>query len=395
MPSRNIDIAILGGGLAGGLIALALAKLRPDLNLAVIEQGDSFGGNHVWSFFASDVAPADAWLIEPLIAARWADYEVRFPQLSRTLTTPYRSCTSELLDEALRAALPAEALMTGVAVVSASQTSVTLANQQVVSVGGVIDVRGASGMPHLLGGWQKFAGQMIRTQQPHGLVRPIVMDATVAQEDGYRFVYCLPFSPHEVFVEDTYYADGPALDLPRLRSNIKAYCAAQGWTIAEVSREEAGVLPVIAAGDFERFWGDDATAPGRAGVRAALVHPLTSYSLADAVRFAVHLAEMRDVSGAALARASYDWASAHWRRGRYDRMLTTMLFAAARPEQRYRVLQRFYGLSQGLLERFYAGRMTLADRARVLVGKPPVPISAALKSLAGRGHPLAKLESPR
>ena len=395
MPAPTIDIAILGGGLAGGLIALALARQRPELRLALIEQGPSFGGNHIWSFFGSDVAPGHRWLVEPLIAARWAGYDVRFPALRRTLGTAYHSCTSELLDAALRAALPAAALMTGVAVASATQSQVTLVDGTVLEAGGVIDARGAAGSPHLVGGWQKFAGQMLRLEAPHGLARPIVMDATVAQEDGYRFVYCLPFSDHEVFVEDTYYADGPALDLARLRGNIAAYARAHGWTIAEVLREEAGVLPVIAGGDFAAFWGDDATAPARAGVRAALVHPLTSYSLPQAVRFAAHIASLGDVSGACLARASYEAASAQWRRGRYERMLTTMLFGAAAPERRYRVLQRFYGLSQSLIERFYAGRMTLADRARVLLGKPPVPIGAAVKSLAGHGRPLARLEAPQ
>ena len=38
------------------------------------------------------------------------------------------------------------------------------------------------------------------------------MDATVEQQDGYRFVYCLPFTSTSVFVEDTYYQDTPMLD---------------------------------------------------------------------------------------------------------------------------------------------------------------------------------------
>ncbi|MFX8875712.1 lycopene cyclase family protein, partial [Acinetobacter baumannii] len=51
MTGHDCDIAILGGGLAGGLIALALAKARPDLSLRLIERGPTLGGNHVWSVF--------------------------------------------------------------------------------------------------------------------------------------------------------------------------------------------------------------------------------------------------------------------------------------------------------------------------------------------------------
>jgi len=66
--------------------------------------------------------------------------------------------------------------------------------------------------------------------------------------------------------------------------------------------------------------------------------------------------------------------------------LNRMLFRAARPDQRYRVLERFYRLPQPLIERFYAGETTLADKARILSGKPPVPIGAALTCLVERGH---------
>ncbi|HMO68788.1 MAG TPA: lycopene cyclase family protein, partial [Novosphingobium sp.] len=126
---------------------------------------------------------------------------------------------------------------------------------------------------------------------------------------------------------------------------------------------------------------------------AALVHPLTGYSLPEAVRFALHIGRLKDLSGTNLARASERWARAHWQRGGYYRMLTRMLFAAARPDQRYRVLERFYRLPGPLIERFYAGRSTWADRLRVLAGKPPVPLFAALSSL-GPGARLSPLELP-
>jgi lycopene beta-cyclase len=63
-----------------------------------------------------------------------------------------------------------------------------------------------------------------------------------------------------------------------------------------------------------------------------------------------------------------------------------MLFGAAAPAERYRVLQRFYALDAQLIERFYAAGSTLGDKARILSGKPPVPVGEAL-SAAIKIHP--------
>ena len=150
-------------------------------------------------------------------------------------------------------------------------------------------------------------------------------------------------------------------------------------------------MPVIAQVDFAAFWQAMAGDAARVGSRAAMVHPLTSYSLPDAVRTASDIAALRDLSGAALEQWSYDRAAAHWRQGRFYRMLTKMLFSAAEPSRRYRILERFYRLPEALIERFYAGRSTPADAARILAGKPPVPLGAAMAALAGGGRPLDDL----
>ncbi|WP_395327983.1 lycopene beta-cyclase CrtY [Novosphingobium sp. BL-8H] len=392
MELRTCNLAILGGGLAGSLIALAMARHRPELRVLLIERGAALGGDHVWSFFESDLAPAERELVTPLVARRWPGYDVHFPGFSRRLSTTYASVTSRNLDAVTRAALPEAAVLTGAEVRHATPNSVTLADGGQIAADAVIDARGAHGLPHMAGGWQKFAGQMLRTARPHGLERPVVMDARVEQADGYRFVYALPFSANEIFLEDTYYSDTPTLDLPLLRDRIGAYARQAGWQVAAVDYEETGVLPVIAEGDFEAFWSaTDSPEMARAGVRAALVHPLTSYSLPDAARFAHHLTTLDKLSGNSLGRVSHAWAANHWRGGRYYRMLTRMLFAAAPPGARWRVLERFYRLPEPLVERFYAGRSTLADRARLLIGRPPVPLGAALASLSGGGRPLADL----
>ena len=50
------------------------------------------------------------------------------------------------------------------------------------------------------------------------------------------------------------------------------------------------------------------------------------------------------------------------------------------------MLERFYRLPTPLIERFYAGEATLADKVRILCGKPPVPIGAALRCIREKGH---------
>jgi len=384
MEDLATDIAVLGGGLAGGLIALALAKFRPELRVVIVERGERLGGNHVWSFFATDLPKDGATLVDPLVVARWDDYEVRFPEGRRHLRTPYNSITSERLDTAVRTAIPTEAVLCGCDIMHLTADRITLRDGREIRAGAVIDARGSAGLPHMAGGWQKFLGQRIRTTAPHGLDRPVVMDGTVAQLDGYRFVYCLPFSANEIFVEDTYYSDSSEVDAALLRYRIDEYCTDAGWHLAEILGEECGVLPVVGSGDWAAFRAGYET-PGvtLAGVRAGLLHPLTGYSFPSALAFALDLARLHDVDGHALAVWSQKWAAQHWRGGAFYRMLTKMLFAAAEPDLRYLMLQRFYRLDSALIERFYAGESKFSDQLRLLSGKPPVPFLKAVATVIG------------
>jgi lycopene beta-cyclase len=372
----DCDLAIIGGGLAGGLIALAFAALRPEVRLLLVEQGEQVGGNHIWSFFDGDVAPKDRWLVDPLVAHRWPQgHGVRFPGFERRLATPYNSVETVQFAVHLGRVL-GDHLLTGAEVTALSPRGVTLADGRTIGAGAVIDARGAGDLSALRCGWQKFVGHALRCDAPHGIDRPIIMDATVAQQDGYRFVYLLPWDDRTIFVEDTYYSDRPDLDVPMLDARIADYARARGWR-ADVVHREQGVLPVVHGGDFDLYWPKhDPVA--RAGVRAGLFQPMTGYSLPDAVRFALWLADQPLDNLAPRTRA---YAAAHWRRGGYYRLLGRMLFGAAQPDQRWRIFARFYRLRPALIQRFYAGRSTVADRIRILCGKPPVPIRGAMRTM--------------
>ena len=383
MSGARIHLLILGGGLAGGIAALALAKRCPELRISIVERDATLGGNHLWSFFASDVERDDLDILEPLIERRWPGYDVRFPDHRRTLRTAYHSMTSERLDRAVRAALGNEAIVHG-DVVEAWPTYVKLADGRKIEADAVIDMRGLCATPEGVEcGAQKFVGRMMRVVGGHGVERPVVMDATVSQTDGYRFVYLLPFSETDIFVEDTYYRTDMALDIETLATRIDHYCQLQGWDAEPAGRMETGVLPVVTGGDPDIFWRKDSPV-ARGGVRAGLFHHLTSYSVPDAMRFANWLCNVMPLDGDALAKRSRSYAVRHWKEQRFDRMLARMLFNAAEPAERYRVLQRFYRLPSSLIERFYAGRTTVADRLRILAGKPPVPITRAVRAILGK-----------
>jgi lycopene beta-cyclase len=380
---RQCDLAIVGGGLAGGLIALALAKRRPEARVLLIEDGETLGGNHVWSFFEGDIAPADRPLVVPLVAHWWDGYHAIFPGLRRKLGARYHAITSERFDQVLRAALPAERVLTGRKAIGVGARSVVLADGTRIEADGVIDARGPGDLSTLECGWQKFLGRELRLAAPHGLARPVVMDATVEQADGYRFVYLLPFGTDRMFVEDTYYSDTPDIDRALLAGRIAAYAAGRGWQVESAEREETGVLPVVLGGDFEAYWRSGGANVAKAGVRAGLFHPTTGYSLPDAVRTASLVAGLDDWSSPGLHDLLHVFARKTWEERGFYRLLDRMLFRAAEPGERWRVLRRFYALDESLVGRFYAGQSTFGDKARVLMGRPPVPIGRALKAIAG------------
>ncbi|MDH2325477.1 lycopene beta-cyclase CrtY [Cereibacter sp. SYSU M97828] len=356
------DIVFVGAGLAARIAALRLAALPKPPRVLMVDPSPP--QNHTWSFHEHDITPQDRRWLSPAIAHEWPGQDVRFPGHSRTLRAGYATITPT--------SLPATNLL--------RETVTHIAPDHVIAghridAQCVIDARGFSPHPALEIGFQKFLGQEVELAAPHGLTLPVIMDATVPQEGGYRFVYLLPFSPTRLLIEDTRYADTPGLE--GLREGVAAYAAAQGWQIRAVLREETGALPIALSFDAAAFW-RDATVPP-IGMRAARFHPVTGYSLPDAVRSANVIAKhWQGNLGAALRE------DAIARDRPFYRLLTRMLFRAADPTDRWRVLERFYRLPEPLIERFYAGNTTQADMARILIGKPPVPILRAIRALPER-----------
>ena len=378
----GVDLVLVGGGLANLLLAWRIADLRPGTSFLLLEQGPTLGGNHTWSYHGTDLDPASRAWVGRLARRSWLGSEVRFPLFTRQLVGSYHSVDSA--DLAARAIHRfGNRILVNATVRSITPSTVEL-DGRVMEAGAVIDGRGWDQTIPMAVGYQRFFGLELRLTAPHGLTTPLLMDATVPQEGGYRFIYVLPFGPDVVLVEDTVYEDQPAPDETRSRRAIERYVAGRGWTVDSELRQERGALPIPLAGRFDDFRMHQVAGVPTIGVRAGLMHPTTGYSLPYAVRTAEVIATAPTLTSAALEGPVAALARATFERQWFLRLLNRLLFRAADPPERYRVLQKFYRLPEPTIARFYGDRLTMIDKVRLLTGRPPLSVRRALHSLAER-----------
>lgn len=364
----NVDYALVGGGLQNGLIALGLLHRRPTARIALIERGPRPGGDHTWCFHAADIEPAARPWVDPLPRHRWPGYSVHFPDRERVLDEPYAMIASADFADAVEAAFadaPHATLICGVSAERVDADGVRLDDGRRITARVVIDARGPD--RHALPaecGYQKFVGLELRLEAPHGLARPVLMEARIPQTDGFRFMYLLPYGPTRLLVEDTYFADGPTLDRDGIERGIVDFVADKGWTIADIERREHGVLPLPFAAPPRPP--EDGVLRG--GYQGGFYHPVTGYSLPAAVRLSAALADASvDEAPRVFARLRREIE----RRQRFGLLLNRAMFAHCPPALRWQLMSRFYRRPAGVIRRFYAMRMTPWDRFLAVAG--PVP----------------------
>ncbi len=373
VPMSRFDYLLVGGGLQSGLLALALRARQPGARIALLERSAALGGNHTWCFHDRDVPPDSRGWLAPLVVHRWPGYRVVFPGLERTISESYSAVTSERLHAVVSSSFvdqPESKLFLATEVRSVHPDRVRLGSGDELEATVVVDARGpVSPADAAPAGYQKFLGLELELGGPHGLDLPILMDATVDQSHGYRFIYVLPLDPRTLLVEDTYFHDSPELAEEQLRSEIRAYAIRRGWEVIGIRREEIGVLPMPWAGAFEA----PQEGPLVAGYRGGWFHPGTGYSFPVALRLADFVASRppTDLFGPDLARL----ARAHRLQRSFAQLLNRLLFRWYPPNVRRFIFERFYRLPEATIGNFYALRLRWRDGCRLLLGRPPPGIS--------------------
>ncbi len=382
MSAGQWDVIFIGGGFAAGLAAYRLHLTRPDIRFLLIEPRASVIDDQTWSFQAvpQDADPSlsgvfadprHSW-IQPLLSGVWDRYEVHFPKIRRVIESSYFSIRSSHFQDYLRQQFP-DSWLVGDEVVSWTDYGVQTKAGRQLSARCVIDSRGWVGEREHPCGYQKFLGLQVRTAQPHGISHPTIMDACLEQEDGFRFMYVLPWSRDELLIEDTHYSDTGDFDPLIYEAKIRAYAAQKGWEIAQILGRERGSLPIPYRGEPR-----PESESCLLGARAGLFHATTGYSVYEAVRAAEEISLLPQLDTTAVRQTIRDLSQRRWREQRFYRRLNNMLFHAIDASKRYQILESFYAHPQDLLARFYSGYTSRADKVRILSRKPPVPLLKGL-----------------
>ena len=159
VKGKRDGLLIAGGGLSGCLAALAMAKARPEIPILLVEEGESFGGSRLWSFFDGDVADEDCWIVDPLVGHRWQGYYVAFPEHSRKLKAGYNAIRSADLDRIVRETLRPDQYRLGTKIAAVRENELLLLGGEKIRADGAIDARGAANLSMLDLGWRKFVGR--------------------------------------------------------------------------------------------------------------------------------------------------------------------------------------------------------------------------------------------
>jgi lycopene beta-cyclase len=363
MPRGARDgVLIAGGGVAGCLAALALARLRPDVPLLIVEERERFGGAGPQLVFADGLEGEARALAEAAADMSWPGLYLAFPGYSRKLKGALASIGGEALHEIMIEALRPDQYRLGTKVVAVRDDALVLDGGETIKAEGALDARGAANLSMLELLYEARTERDVRLKAPHGVDRPVLIDATVPH-GGLGHMQVVPLSDDRLRIADVAVSEAAQSDA-EAAARIEGYMAKRGWRGARTEVERAVSRPLPIGGDFASFWRIGGARVAKLGLRGGFLDPLTGTTAADALRGGVLLAGQREHSGAALHDVFEAAARQAWRK-REPRRAVNAAIAQGSAEARRALRERLYALDAGTVTRFLAERTGLTDRLRV------------------------------
>lgn len=359
---RRQGILIAGGGVAGSLAALALARSRPEVPLLLVGEEAHFGGDRTLFLLDDSLGDEEMKLAAPLTAQAWTGHYAAFPGRSRKLGLACRALTPEAIDRAVRETLRPDQYRTEARIVAVRDQSLLLQGGETIAAEGALDARDTAHLTNLELGWRKSLAHHLQFETAHRVDLPVAVDATMANAGTCRFFSLLPFGESALRIEEVQYSTAANIDSDAAQERIAAYAARRGWKGGSVEGEEVDTAPIALGGDFQAYWRLGGARVAKLGVRGGFFHPTTGCTASDALTTALLLASQRDFSGAALHDLFEAAANAAWKRRETYRSFNRALIGGAGCG----ALAALYQLDASLIGRFFGERLGILDRRKVL-----------------------------
>lgn len=354
---RNHGLMIAGGGVAGSVAALAVARLRPETPLALVGEEVRFGGGSAMLLLDAGLTAEERALAEPLIARSWEGCYVALPARSRRLKLACHLITAEAIHLAVGDALPEGTLRTA-KVVAIRDDSLLLPGGETLNGDGAIDARGWAQQTTLEIGWRHRTARTCRFEEPHRVDLPVLADMTL-EAGGCGHFTCVPLDERTLRIERIDYSRSP--DGSDGAERIDDYVHRRGWKNGEPRKAESSSRPIPLGGDFAAFWRIGGARVAKLGARGGFSHPFTGSALPDALRTGIAIARQKELAGSALHDLFEAEAAALWRRREFHRSVNRLLL-----DRGGDALAVLYDLDAPLLERFFAEDLRLFDRRKIL-----------------------------
>lgn len=376
--TERVDLAILGGGLAGLSLAQRLAHAGAGGVIRILEPREAYTDDRSWAFW---MPTESRWA--KTAARTWTHWRCNTAADGEGVVASAEGWryaylrSSAVYDEALNAIArhPRIQIERGVQAGTITREADGLAvstNVGTLLAQQVVDTRPPS-RAQLAGSrlFQCFAGRELQLEDP-GIADDAIELMTDMRVDhlGFVFSYVLPLSPTRVLVEATRFSRQP-LSAAVLSTDLDALLASRGWRDAPVLRSEYAVLPM----GLPRAPHTDAL-PGvvRAGTAAGALRAASGYGFLRIQAWADRCAEAIAQNGKPLGHPE----EPHLRRWMDAVFLNALI---ANPERAPDFFLRLARLQpSAAFARFMSDQATAADVLRVITALPAGPFLRALRS---------------
>ena len=355
---KNCGLLIAGGGVAGCFAALAMTRLRPEAPMVLVGEEVRFGGGSGMLVLDAGLSAEERDLLGPVVAKSWDSCYVSLPSRSRKLKLASHLVTTEAIHNAVADALP-DRCARNAKVVAIRDDSLLLPGGETIAGTGAVDARGWAQQTTLEIAWRHRTARTCRFADPHRVDLPVLADMTL-ETGGCGHFTCIPIDEHTLRIERIDYSRSPEGGADGV-DRIEDYVARRRWHDGEPRKAESSSRPITLGGDLAAFWRIGGARVAKLGARGGFSHPFTGSALPDALRTGLALARQKDLSGTALHDLFEAEAAALWKRREFHRSVNRVLLEKGAP-----ALAALYDLDAAVLERFFAEKLGVFDRRKIL-----------------------------